>query len=391
MTVDVGFDVLKREDGTLRVRTSGMGRRGRPEIELSDVLPAQFDVATELLGRVIQSVAERPLVPGQPMWLADDVAVELRESEHMPVGFLARALGASDRTVMRITDAGRRTADGALCATARLCAQALKQQGDVTAAARILHEALDASRDDDDSITGERALAFLELSHIETDREAAIRLLRRGLRQAPRIQVEQLGATFDEIARFDPLEIASQMQQIAAINLGLVADGAALDNTVRVVPSPIWERSGGELGCRAQLGMTMVPGPCLRLFWSGVTRTEIESGLVAQIAGHVFAALARREEGVARMAYVVRETRQTFAVSGDAPRALAAPGEVDPHMFLASAVLAHVARQRTAGLTEPEIDAAFGLNHDPEDRQLAHDKGRRLRVRLAQWTRNGRT
>ncbi len=385
---DVGFEVQEHADGTVRVRTHGMGRRGRPEIEVENLAPAQVAAARDLLSRIAATVSKRPVFSGQLMYVADDLSVELRESEHMQVGFLARAFGASDRTVMRITDAGRNTADGVLCGVARVRARELAAEGDPTGAARILHDALDAARVDDDAITGERALASIALSHIETDRDRALELLDQGLRACVIAQKRELSATIEEIQAFDAAHIARELRQIAAINLGLIDPHSMIDNSVRIVPSPLWQRATDQ-SQRAELGMTMVPGPWLRLYWCGSTRAELESGAIPDIAADVFVRLAGRPDGIARMAFIVRETQKTFPLSDDAPRATAAPDDVAPHIYLASAVLAHVARLRTAELTPTQIEAAFGLNHDHECAAIARDKSRRLRVRLAQWTRDG--
>jgi hypothetical protein len=386
--VELEFEVKERWNGKLRIRTTGMARRGRPEMEIADVAPAQAAVARELLTRVARVASKSPVVDGALLSLGDEISVELEESEHVPAGFLARTLGGSDLTVMRVTDAGATTADAALSSTARTRASELVAGGDVTGAARLLTEAMESLDPCNHTTTGERARVCLQLCRVERDPARAFEHFLAALRLSTDTQITELGATFAELAAVEQAQLTQQMQRIATINLGLVGADEALDNTLRVVPCPIWERTDGT---HAQLAMTTIPSPWLRLYWSGPTREDLENGTIPRMAARIFVRNARNDDTIARMAFVAHTSIVAFTAHPDSPRAFAAPGEVEPHTFLASAVLAHVARLRTAGLTATEVDAAFGLNHDPEAKLLAKDRERRLRVRLAQWTHDRRS
>lgn len=104
--MDIGFEVVERRDGTYRVRTEGMGRRGRPEIEVTSVGAGQVEAATQLLRRVIESTTQSPLYAGQTIHLSEQLAIHLEEAEHLPAASFARALGATDRTIMRVLVGG---------------------------------------------------------------------------------------------------------------------------------------------------------------------------------------------------------------------------------------------------------------------------------------------
>lgn len=384
-------------EGKYRLRTNGLKRRGRAEIEIDEVSEAQVEEAARLVKKVADEVTQRPAQPRYTLALDDSesLVVRLVETEHEPAGVFGRLLGASDRVVMKMVDAhGHRGIDVALSTLARQRANALVEAGRAEEAQRILEDSITLFPGSpspgpqplsNPEYNWQNALAYLDLAGIVRDERRAFDFYYEGLMRSESAQTRELGATFADIFGIEPRKIIEDMQRIAAINLGLVGRTEDRGANVRVVPSPVWQPRREDGVLRAQLGMTVLPARCLSLYWTGPIRRELETGQIPALAADIFMILARRTDGIARLGFVSRETRQTFPVPEDAPRAYAAPEAVRPHVFLASAVLAHVARMRVARLDRNEMLVHFGVREDPRLVTGIKEKRRALRVKQAIW------
>ena len=381
---DVDLEVMQSQDGTFRVRTSGLGRFGRPEIEVARVEQTQVTIAGDLLRRLADRLSGRPAYDGQRVSVGDDdLVVELQEGDCSRAPQMSRAFEGRDRTILRVTDAGGATASAALCASARERAEWYLRRGDRSHAMRLLNDALDAACGTATAVRRERSRVRLKLAELVMDREQGWQHFRAALAESAETQVEILGAPASEFFEFDRRHLSTDMRRIASINLGFVP-AAEQGEGPRVVPSPIWQRGPGGM---AELGMSMVPRRFMHLYWAAETREALEDGRVPELAAYVFESLAVDVAGIARLAFVTAESRETFRINPYSPRGVASPEPVPGYVFLASAVLAHVARLHAAGLDRVETEAAFGLRaHDADANRRAAEKCRQLRVMLARWT-----
>lgn len=98
-------------DGTHLLRTRGLRRKGRPEIEVEAPSSASLDESQELIVRVARLVAESPARGACVLDLPGDgdrppTSVALREARSEPSGLFGRGWGLPEQTVFRVESPG---------------------------------------------------------------------------------------------------------------------------------------------------------------------------------------------------------------------------------------------------------------------------------------------
>ena len=373
----IKIDASESEDGSYVLRTAGLAKQRRAELEMVGVAQPALTAAAGILNLVATYSVDRAEVlagqsvgnvlavgdEGRPLLLAVR-AVSAQKSK----GLFAKLGG--DRGVLRLHDVDAKTDTGpartALAtmlvhrATVRLAKDdAAGARTELDAAIEILPGA--SNLGPAVSIAGmegtynwQNHCAYLVLAealeHLGARAEAA-QAFAMALERSDELARSEIGLTCEELLGITLSSAMRDAAEIIAHNLAKAAPGEAPSRDLATLPSPIWERMADD---SMQRRASLVPSSFVELYYEGAAA----DGLRARGAKLVEQLLSGHAERPWSVAWTARKTRALW-VSEEAPyvEPIKEPRALSG---ILSTLLADVARAFRASATDEEIRAHYG-------------------------------
>ncbi|MDB4943919.1 MAG: hypothetical protein JWP97_3453 [Labilithrix sp.] len=389
-------------DGTYALRTSGLAKRDRPELEITGVTEPALHAAAGILNLVGAYTVDRAEVlagqtVGNVLAVGDEgreLLLALRAATAEPAsrpGLWGRLGGGkSTKGVLRLLDAGARDEQAAPPLTA--LATMLVHR----AAVRLAKEDRDGARAELEAslqvLPGDPAeaanelvidgaggilnwqnhLAYADLAALaatEEDVTHAIERFDQALVRSRSHGRRTVGAaSLDALVGLGPAAVGALVRDVVDHNLATAGAEDGPTESLVIVRSPIWEC--GE-GATTQRRAALVPRAFLGLYYEGPVAAALRDRVPA-LVGRLVGDATRLQ--VASALWRAGHATGTW-VTPAAPFAATAEGATDAHRAL-SRIIADVARCVRAGLSDEAIGARLsGTDHDAEVPELVSLRG----------------